>query len=87
MVAAGGGRTQWQITPTSNGTLTGVLDVRGKHHATVSITFSQTSFNITLVSSTNLLQEGNLIHRNYNRWVRDLEKNIDDQLTIAATAR
>jgi len=81
-IIAGGARTQWQIAPGSGG-LVGVLNVRDKHQANVAITYSQTSFNITLVSSSNLLQEGNLIHRNYNRWVRELERNIADQLAFA----
>ncbi|HEX3972865.1 MAG TPA: hypothetical protein VHX19_16170 [Stellaceae bacterium] len=86
-IIAGGALTRrWQIGPNTDGTLTGTLDVRGKHHATATITYSQTSYNITLVSSTNLLQEGNLIHRNYNRWVHDLEKDIDAQLTAVGTA-
>ena len=85
-IIAGGARTGWQIGPNDDGSLTGKIDVRGKHHATVTITFSQTNYNLTLVSSTNLLQEGNLIHRNYNRWVRDLEKNIDNQLANTSTA-
>ena len=85
-IIAGGARTGWQIGPNADGSLTGTIDVRGKHHATVTIAYSQTNYTVTLVSSTNLLQEGNLIHRNYNRWVRDLEKNIDDQLSIASAA-
>lgn len=85
-IIAGGARTGWQIGPNADGSLTGKIDVRGKHHATVTITYSQTNYSVTLVSSTNLLQEGNLIHRNYNRWVHELEKNIDDQLGIARTA-
>lgn len=86
-IIAGGALTRrWQIGPNADGSLTGILDARGKHHATVTITYSQANYNVTLVSSTNLLQEGNLIHRNYNTWVRQLEKNIDDQLTVAGTA-
>jgi hypothetical protein len=85
-IIAGGARMQWKIGPNPDGTLTGTIVVRGKHHATVTITYSQTNYNVTLVSSTNLLQEGNLIHRNYNAWVRDLQKNIDDQLTAAGSA-
>ena len=85
-IITGGARTQWQIGPNADGTLTGTIVVRGKHHATVTITYSQTNYNVTLVSSTNLLQEGNLIHRNYNAWVRELQKNIDDQLTAAGSA-
>jgi len=85
-IIAGGARTGWQIAPNADGSLTGKIDVRNKHHAIVTITYSQTNYSLTLVSSTNLLQEGNLIHRNYNRWVRELEKDVDDQLAVARTA-
>ena len=85
-VAAGGARTGWRVAPGDNGMLSGSLEVRDKHHATVSIAYSQKSFSITLVSSVNFLQEGNLIHRDYNRWAHEREKNIGDQLTIVASA-
>ncbi len=75
----------WRIDPDGPGRMRGVYS-HGKHEATIAITFSRQAFSITLVSSVDLLQNGNEIHRNYNRWIRNLEQDIDNQLTIAGAS-
>lgn len=72
----------WQFEPLAPGDLHASYS-NGKHGATVDVSFSQRAYSIRLVHTENLLQDGNTIHRTYNRWVRNLEKDIDVQLTRA----
>ena len=41
---------------------------------------------ITLLESSGMQQKGDQIHDNYNRWIRFLTQDIDDQLSTAAIA-
>ncbi|CBG91039.1 lipoprotein [Citrobacter rodentium] len=54
------------------------------HVAEVRITYSATRYDIQYESSLNLLASGGKIHKNYNRWVRNLDKDI--QLNLSAGA-
>ena len=44
--------------------------------AEVRITYTATSYDIKYDSSLNLQASGGKIHKNYNRWVRNLDKDI-----------
>lgn len=50
-----------------------------KHMARVVIEYSTSSFSIVYDDSTMLRYNGTTIHRNYNRWVRKLERRINDR--------
>jgi hypothetical protein len=65
----------WDIQKVGPGKMKGTLDVR-RHVAVVDITYDMKSFSIEYVSSQNLLHDGDMIHRNYNRWIKNLEKAI-----------
>ena len=52
------------------------------HVAEIKITYSATSYSINYDSSLNLMASGGKIHRNYNRWVHNLDKDI--QINLAA---
>lgn len=52
--------------------------------AEVRITYTATSYDIKYDSSLNLQASGGKIHKNYNRWVRNLDKDI--QLNLSAGA-
>jgi hypothetical protein len=62
------------------GEFTGTLVVHGRHEAVVSITYDTSRFSITNKGSRNLLQEGNEIHRRYNKWVQQLERAIREEI-------
>jgi hypothetical protein len=49
----------------------------------INITYSQQAYSITLAGSTNLRQEGDEVHKKYNKWIRQLERSIDDRLNVA----
>ncbi|WP_409309379.1 hypothetical protein [Pectobacterium sp. B1J-3] len=72
---------EWAMTPVSPGVINGHLDQRG-HVADIRITYSQTSYSINYVSSKNLKAGNGEIHRNYNRWINNLDREI--QLKLAS---
>ncbi|MDR2075918.1 MAG: hypothetical protein LBP61_03150 [Desulfovibrio sp.] len=77
-----GAITNWAIVPAGPGVMTGTLHVRGKHTAIVEIAYDQKEFRITYKDSANLDYGNGKIHRNYNRWVATLEKNIRQELAL-----
>lgn len=50
------------------------------HEAAVEIRYSQESYTIDHVSTVNLLEQGDTVHRNYNKLVRALEDEIERRL-------
>ena len=61
-----------------------VMSEARDHVAEVRITYTATSYDIKYDSSLNLQASGGKIHKNYNRWVRNLDKDI--QLNLSAGA-
>ncbi|WP_130099209.1 hypothetical protein [Siccibacter turicensis] len=52
------------------------------HMAEVRINYTATSYSITYANSQNLKASGGKIHKNYNRWIYNLDKDI--QLNLSA---
>ncbi|WP_410012873.1 hypothetical protein [Sodalis sp. C49] len=76
---------QWKMTPVQPGIINGRLDLRG-HQADIQIVYSATGYKINYITSKNLLADGKgHIHRNYNNWINNLDKDI--QLKLSATAQ
>ncbi|ARJ41818.1 hypothetical protein B1H58_07140 [Pantoea alhagi] len=53
------------------------------HMAEVLINYSATGYAINYETSNNLLASGGKIHKNYNRWVRNLDKDIQVNLATS----
>ncbi len=71
---------EWIFTPVSPGHLKGALNQRGSS-ANIDVKFSTKAYSISYVSSANLLATGEgTIHRNYNKWIKILERDIDLEL-------
>lgn len=51
--------------------------------ATVSVKYDKDHYTISYVGSNGLLYDGTKIHRNYNRWIRNLDKDIQINLRAA----
>jgi hypothetical protein len=72
-------RRKWAVKEKAPGRYTAVLDER-KHAATIAIVYDAQGARIDYVDSTNLLYEksaeGELIHRQYNNWVKSLANDI-----------
>lgn len=65
----------WVIEPTGPGEATGTLNLR-THKAVVRIRYDTQRVRIDYVDSKNLDHDGDMIHRNYNNWIRNLEVRI-----------
>ncbi len=74
---------EWIVTKREPGLLELTYSVR-VHEAVVRVTFDQSSYSIDYVDSVQLRYNGGLIHRNYNRWVANLELDIRTNLQMAA---
>ncbi|HSQ09971.1 MAG TPA: hypothetical protein VLN25_05070 [Burkholderiaceae bacterium] len=70
----------WQMKVEKPGLIVGTLSLR-THTAVVEIPFSTTTYSILYRSSVNLEQQGDMIHKNYNGWVQNLDQAIRRQLT------
>lgn len=82
IIEAGIGR-KWVMTPVSPGVITGRLSQRGLA-ATIRITYTSQNYRIDYVSSENLKAGQGQIHSNYNRWIANLDQDI--QLRLSALA-
>ena len=76
-------RRGWTIKETKNGHIAAKIHVRS-HRAEIAIAYSKKEISITYVDSANLGYRNKkgeeLIHGNYNRWIANLERTIQDQL-------
>ncbi|MCP3897975.1 hypothetical protein, partial [Moraxella sp.] len=73
----------WIMTPAGAGVINGRMASRG-YSVNIRINYSASAYTINYVSSTNLRARRGSIHRNYNRWVNNLDNDI--QLQLAAKA-
>lgn len=70
----------WIMRPVSPGKLEATLRLR-EHVAVVDIEYDTKTFSIRYKDSQNLNYDGRTIHRNYNSWIRNLERAINAQVT------
>ncbi len=73
----------WVVTGNESNEITARIDSRG-HIASIRIPYSDKYYSIIYVSSANLKASDGNIHRNYNRWVNNLNSDIQKQLAIAS---
>lgn len=82
IINAGQGR-DWIMSEAGPGVINAVQNIR-KHSVTVRINYSERNYSINYVSSVNLLASGGEIHRSYNHWVNNLDKDIQKKLAVIA---
>jgi len=85
-IMLGGLKRHWQFEEMGPGQLK-ATQADAKRRAVISVSYTKTGYSITLLESSGMQQKGDQIHDNYNRWIRYLTQDIDDQLTMAAIAR
>ena len=78
-----GQKRDWIMTETGPGMIKGRLQSRD-HSVQVSIPYTATSYSINYENSLNLKAAEGKIHKNYNRWVNNLDHDI--QLNLSAGA-
>jgi len=69
----------WQPRVLEPGHIEAVLYIRS-HVATVDIYFGATSYSIFYKDSVNLDYKNGRIHRNYNKWVQNLNSDIQSKI-------
>ncbi|MBO0212266.1 hypothetical protein J0676_02015 [Vibrio sp. Vb2880] len=76
----------WIISEVEPGVLDAKITVRS-HFAEIHIPYNEKYYAILYVRSENLKADGDSIHRNYNRWVNNLNVDIKKQLAQMAAAQ
>ena len=79
-VQQAGTRLGWQMEVQRPGLITGTLNLRS-HQAIVEIPYDTTGFAIRYQDSTDLNYDGTAIHKNYNSWVQNLEREIRTEVS------
>jgi hypothetical protein len=74
-----GGKLGWKIDETTSGQLRGMLMLRA-HTAIIDIMYDENTYSIKYNSSTNLEHSKGTIHKNYNGWIQNLQREIDVEL-------
>jgi hypothetical protein len=69
----------WHIADAGPGRLEGTLHLRN-HTAVVGIPYSATKYSIVFKSSENLEEADGKIHKNYNGWVQNLDRQIRTEI-------
>lgn len=78
-----GAQRQWIMSEVKPGIIK-ARQQSNNHTAEVLITYTATGYNIKYDNSLNLKASGGKIHKTYNRWVRNLDKDI--QVSLASSA-
>ena len=74
IVSAGNG-LGWVMTPVSPGLVGGTLKLRN-HLAAVDVRYTAKTFSVAYKDSTNLDYQNGQIHKNYNGWIENLNRDI-----------
>lgn len=73
----------WRVDSSTPSSVTATLIHNTKESVTVDIAYSPAQVSINYVRSSNMREEGGKIHRAYNRWVKNLEFEIRNQIIAA----
>jgi hypothetical protein len=76
----------WNVKNAGENEVTAKLIIRS-HTAEISIPYSEKYYSIEYVDSDNLNASDGKIHRNYNRWINNLNVDIQKQLANIALAK
>lgn len=78
-----GKKRKWVMTEVSPGVIDGFLKNR-KHDVQIRINYTAKNYSINYVTSHKLKESNGKIHRNYNRWINNLDKDIQSSLALLA---
>ncbi|WP_313060903.1 hypothetical protein [Pseudomonas rhodesiae] len=69
-------KREWTVQRLSPQLVQAEITVRGQYHAEIDIRYTRSSYAITYRDSRDLGYKDGKIHRNYNRWVNNLDNDI-----------
>jgi hypothetical protein len=78
-IVSAGNALGWVMTPVSPGLVNGRLMLRD-HVAVVDVRYTEKMYSITYKDSTNLNYRDGQIHKNYNGWIENLDRDIRNEL-------
>lgn len=70
---------QWVMKDAGPGVINAHISVR-EHTADVRIPYSASSYSIEYLNSSNMRAKDGKVHRNYHRWVKNLDQKIKQNL-------
>lgn len=79
-IIRGGQAKNWQVVEENGQKLT-LKYVKKVHVAACDVTYDTKSYTITINPMTTLIKGPNEVHPKYNQWVRNLDQQIQRQLT------
>lgn len=85
-IIAAGQKRSWQMQREALGHLV-ATQVAENYSASVDIRFDQRTYSITHRSSSGMREKDGTINKRYNRWVRNLQRDIDASLVNAPLMR
>ena len=69
----------WSMTPADPGLVVGRITLRG-HTAVIDVRYTPKTFSIQYKDSIDLNYQNGQIHKNYNGWIENLERDIRGNL-------
>lgn len=83
-IKKGAMRRGWMTKKVGNGLFEAQNNIRGKHFIVINIAYNTSGYKITYKSSENLKYdaESNTIHPSYNKWIANLERDINYELSL-----
>lgn len=87
-IKKGAMRKGWSTKKIKTGLLESRINVRGKHLVVVNINYNKNGYKISYKDSRNMNYDpsSHTIHKNYNSWIANLEKNINYELSKIGVA-
>ena len=76
-----GAKRNWIIRESAPGAMEATLNVR-KHMVEVDIHYDRAKYSITYRASSNMKYKDGLIHKKYNAWVENLNRDIQTNLLL-----
>ena len=80
-IITAGSSLGWKMKEKKKGHIVGTLFLR-KFVAIVDIRYNNKSYSITYKDSKGLQYDGKNIHKNYNGWIRNLDRRIQNHIDI-----
>ena len=74
---------QWTVERDDRGNIMALIQ-RRSHQAEITIPYSASSYSIHYRDSQNLGYKDGKIHRNYNKWIHNLDRSIQQELNRAS---